>query len=143
MSKAESLDPTALVGQWTFDRTVDDRREGRTVEARGTADFVATDAGRIDWHEEGTLLLEAGPVRIAVHRVLRREPSGSWAVDFADGRPFHPWLPGEEVSHDCPPDDYRGRIDGTDAGVQTSWTMRWTSVGPEKDYTIDTAYRRL
>lgn len=133
------LAPTTLVGQWGFERVVADRREGRKVRATGTATLVAVDADRIDWSEEGTLHLEGGPVAIAAHRVLRLESSGAWAVEFADGRDFHAWLPGEEVLHGCAPDDYAGFIDGD----SDRWTTRWRALGPAKDYVIDTVYSRV
>lgn len=133
-------EPAWLLGTWRFERVVDDRRAGRTLHANGTATFAEVRPGHVTWDEEGSLLLDDAPVEIAAHRVLRRGPAGSWAVEFADGRPFHEWAVGAEVVHDCPPDDYRGLVEADPEGA--GWTQTWRVVGPAKDYTMTTSYTR-
>lgn len=134
-------DPAVLLGEWRFTRSVDDRRGGATLAAEGLATFTRRGRDTIDWHERGVLHLPAGDVPVTTHRVLTRPGSGSWAVDFADGRGFHAWAVGVELVHACSPDLYRGRLDP--APSPGGWTMRWAASGPAKDYVIDTGYRRV
>lgn len=135
---SDARGPEKMLGEWTFAREVDDRRSGRTHRVIGTARFSRATPDRIDWVEEGTMGAGASATPIAAMRSVVRGAAGSWGVDFADGRPFHAWSWGEDLVHDCAPDLYRGvmRSDGD------GWAMRWVSTGPEKDYTIDTVYRR-
>jgi hypothetical protein len=133
------MTPLDLVGTWHFHRVVDDRHAGETIQVEGIAVFRRADDGTIAWEERGTMHLASGGVAVETHRVLRADTAGSWTVDFADGRGFHPWATGQELVHDCAPDLYRGRLDPEPVGT---WAMRWTATGPTKDYTIDTTYRR-
>jgi hypothetical protein len=120
-----------LVGRWRVERRLLDRRSGIAGRFRGTATFEPD--GR--WWEEGTLDLGAyhGPAR----RELRIAGD---AVQFADGRPFHPLdLTGGPVEHLCGEDTYTGayRLVAPDR-LEVSWRV----TGPDKDQRIETVYRR-
>ena len=135
--------PLDLLGRWYLERTIEDRRGATTLGVAGTAVLAPTDDGAVRWHEEG-VLHRPGAEPVEVSRTLLLVPpapggEGSWWVRFADGRPFHPWRPGADVQHPCAPDHYRGRVDldGADA-----WRVRWTVLGPAKDYTMRTSYAR-
>jgi hypothetical protein len=133
------LAPTALLGSWRFERTIDDRLAGRRTRVDGTATLSSDGAGRIRWSENGVMHGPGGDVPVSQTRLVAQDPAGAWQVLFSDGRPFHDWRPGAVVAHDCAPDDYRGLIARSPDG---GWTMRWAASGPEKDYVIDTAYTR-
>lgn len=127
------LDPPALVGLWRLQRTLLDRLSGQRGTATGTLTLTrAVDA--IGWAEQGTV--EWGGKAYAFTRDYRltREPDGWW-MRFADDRPFHPWTPGEWVTHPCRADEYRGLI--TSKG--DTWTVRWDVQGPAKSQLIVTA----
>jgi hypothetical protein len=59
-------------------------------------------------------------------------------MTFADGRPFHPWVVGEDVIHPCAADTYRGRID---APSEHEFVITWDVTGPTKDELITSTYR--
>ncbi|WP_170159970.1 DUF6314 family protein [Frondihabitans australicus] len=138
MPRGDAADPATLPGVWRFERTIDDRLQGRRIHVAGTATFAPRSDGAIAWDEEGLLDQGGDRVPVAAHRLLRRDAAGAWAVEFADGRPFHPWRVDAEVVHDCAPDDYRGRIDAE--GGAAAWTQTWNVTGPMKDYTMVTRY---
>jgi uncharacterized protein DUF6314 len=120
-----------LVGRWTVERVVVDLRSGDTGRFQGTATF--TPDGR--WVEEGTL--EFGAYRGPARRELRIAGN---AVEFADGRPFHPLdLTGRPVEHLCGDDTYAGayRLLAPDR-LEVSWHVR----GPSKEQRIDSSYTR-
>jgi hypothetical protein len=120
-----------LVGRWTVERVVRDERSGTTGHFRGMATF--TPDGR--WVEEGTL--EFGAYRGPARRALRIVDG---AVEFADGRPFHPLdLSGRPVEHLCGEDTYAGvyRLLAPDR-LEVSWRI----VGPDKAQRVDTSYTR-
>jgi hypothetical protein len=120
-----------LVGRWTVERVVRDERSGTTGRFHGAATFAAD--GR--WVEEGTL--EFGAFRGPARRELRIVAG---AVEFADGRPFHPLdLSGRPVEHLCGEDTYTGvyRLVTPDR-LEVSWRV----TGPGKAQRIDTSYTR-
>lgn len=122
-------DPTAVVGVWQVRRTIEDRHERRTTHLTGTLSIEPTDVG-LDWHEQLAWHLRDGDVAVS-RRLLLARVDERWWVRFEDGRDFHPWSPGEQVVHDCPPDTYRGTVSGTPA----RWSIVWEVSGPSKDYT--------
>ncbi len=135
-------EPTALLGRWTLDRRLDDRRDGRSGVVRGRCVLTAEPAvpDRIRWSEQGTMLWTDSGAGTPVSRTLwlcRRD--AGWLVIFDDGHDFHPWLVGMPLHHLCGRDDYTGRIDVLDAD---HWITRWTATGPAKDYTIETRLSR-
>jgi hypothetical protein len=121
-----------LTGRWAVERSVVDVRSGTAGRFRGVATFAPD--GR--WIEEGTL--EFGAYRGPARRELRIAGD---AVEFADGRPFHPLdLTGRPVEHLCGEDTYTGvfRLVAPDR-LEVSWRVR----GPGKEQRIDTQYTRL
>jgi hypothetical protein len=132
--------PLDLLGRWTLERTIEDRREDETLHVTGTTTLTAESPDRVCWSEEGTLV-RAGGARVPVTRtlyVVRRDDG--WWVTFEDGRDFHPWRPGATVDHPCAPDHYRGRVD-VPADPALGWTVTWEVSGPHKDYTMRTVLR--
>ena len=125
-----TTDPRELLGEWEFDRVVDDHLADERIGVVGTAEFTLEDDGAVRWAEQGTMT-RAG-AEIPISRVLfLRERDEGWVVTFDDGRDFHPWQPGAQVEHPCGRDTYRGFVQF--AGPQ-EWSVRWHATGPEKDY---------
>ena len=126
------MDPRGLVGRWVLARRLVDRRVGAYGAMTGEL-VVSADGEGLRWAERGTL--SWGGVRRPVTRTyLLRPGADGWMVLFADGRPFHPWRPGEPVTHPCRADVYTGLV-RVDAGrVRTLWDVR----GPAKDQRLVT-----
>jgi hypothetical protein len=78
-----------------------------------------------------------GPAR----RTLAIVPAaGGWAVEFPDGRPFHPLdLDGRPVEHLCGADRYTGAYRLRD---DDTLEVRWRVTGPAKDLEIESTYLR-
>lgn len=140
------MDPLRLIGTWDFWREVRDHRDGAEYTARGEATFSTEDDGRVRWAEHGTLTWAAGTTPVTRTLFLVRgkaddagSPSG-WRVTFEDGHDFHPWT-GGAVEHLCGRDRYEGGVDAP-SGPSRSWELTWRVRGPEKDYTMHTAYSR-
>lgn len=135
---ADGLDPTALLGAWTFTRVIDDHLAGDEKRVVGRCEFAVATGGRIRWSETGTLY--SANLELPVMRTSYLEPRGAgWFVTFEDGRDFHPWAPGEPVVHHCGADLYAGRVS---APGPEGFTVRWRVTGPKKDYTMTTALTR-
>lgn len=128
--------PVDLLGTWELRRTVDDRRSGRRHDVRGTTTLALESADRVRWHETGTMTWDGHTVPVERTLFVVRGEAGWW-VEFADGRPFHPWAVGRRVEHPCAPDHYVGLIELTDDG----WRVEWHASGPEKNYLMTTALR--
>lgn len=124
-------------GIWRLDRRVADRRTGRIGRVRGML-TVTGDAGGQCWTEAGELRWDGRVVPVR-RRLLLRRLDGEWWVTFADDRPFHPWRPGEIVTHHCRADRYTGLIDLRGA----RWRTRWDVTGPAKDQRLVTRLRRV
>jgi hypothetical protein len=124
-------DPRALVGEWRLEREVRDRLASRAGTLQGRLALRPAADGAIEWEERGTLRWDGRD--LAVWRRYRILPLGDgWEVAFADGRPFHPWCPGESVEHLCGSDRYVGRVGGT----PETWGVLWRVVGPGKDQVL-------
>jgi uncharacterized protein DUF6314 len=129
------LDPIAyLAGRWTVQRRLTDLETGTEGSFDGVAEFAADGT----WTETGRLRFGAydGEAR----RVLRIV---NGAVEFADGRPFHPLdLSGGAcvVEHLCGEDRYAGEyaVAGPDE-LRVSWFVS----GPRKRQVIESVYRRV
>ncbi|MGE4427507.1 MAG: DUF6314 family protein [Solirubrobacteraceae bacterium] len=132
---------TFLRGTWTMARTIDDHAAGQAGTVEGRATFVPAGDG-LRWVEEGTMRL--GDYVGDGNREMRVRPDGdAWAVDFDDGRPFHPLdlRAGRcDVEHPCRADLYRGTLW---AAGPDELHVAWRIGGPAKDTTITTVYRRV
>lgn len=127
-------DPVTLLGDWSFERTIEDHLRGEVLRVDGTLSLVAEGLTRIRWSERGLMHREAGDLE--VFRVLFLvEGAHDWDVTFEDGRPFHPWRMGEWVEHPCAADVYRGRVV---ADGRAGWSITWRVSGPQKDYVMTT-----
>lgn len=127
------MNPRHLTGQWRLDRTLLDRDTGQRGCAHGT--LRVTEA--LDWHEAGELTW-SGRTTPFTRSLKIRWYDGEWWFHFADGRLFHPWRPGEEVTHPCGADVYTGRIEVYDDRVR----MRWDVHGPDENQRYVTGLRR-
>lgn len=134
-------DPLGLLGFWTLERVIEDRREQRRHRVDGVLELTVVEPDRILWRETGRWHQQSGDVEVSRSlwlQRLSREPCDRWQVRFEDGRDFHAWAPGREVSHDCSPDTYRGMVEGS----TDRWSVRWDVTGPDKDYTMTTVLTR-
>lgn len=130
-------DPRGLVGRWGLRRRVADRVAG--VHGVMVGELVVTpEGGGLRWDERGTLRW-AGAEHAATRTYLLREGSAGWEVTFADGRPFHPWRPGEVVTHPCGADLYTGLVRVDADTMRTFWDVR----GPAKHQRLLTRFRRI
>jgi hypothetical protein len=134
------LEPTALLGAWTLTRGIEDRLEGEHRDVVGRTLLELESPDRVRWSEEGTMTWAGRSVPVS--RTLYVVRTGAdWEVRFADERVFHPWSVGAEVDHPCAPDHYRGRVE-VEGDPVVRWTVTWTALGPQKDYTMTTAHER-
>ena len=134
---ADTVSPLDLLGTWDLVRVVTDHLTDERRDVHGTATLEQATPDLVHWHEEGTMTWADHAV--PVHRTLRVVRSGgTWLVEFADGRPFHPWAVGRPVDHPCAPDHYVGLIEV----VEDGWTVDWQATGPEKDYRMRTHHSR-
>ena len=131
-------DPATLLGAWTLTRVIDDRLAGAESRIDGRLLLTEVGPGRIRWEESGRWHRPTGDVDVRRRLWLERVNGESWWVRFEDGTDFHPWSPGEAVTHPCSPDIYVGLVDG--AGE--TWAIRWDVTGPSKDYTMTTELTR-
>jgi hypothetical protein len=131
------LAPTVLLGQWLLTRWLRDEHAGASGTAAGRLTLSA-DGEQIDWHEQATLQWNGHHLPVSRSYGLRRTADGWWAY-FADGRPFHPWRPGQWVQHACGADTYYGLITLTDP---RTWHTRWDVVGPAQSQRIITRFSR-
>lgn len=141
-------DPCVLAGRWGLARSIDDRITGQASTVTGYTELTVETADRVRWDEAGTLTMGGREYPVSRTLVIARH-SDVWMVTFADGRPFHPWTPGEHVVHPCGADLYVGSIDAlpeseseSGAGVPARWMVEWTVTGPRKDYTMTTLLTR-
>ena len=131
---AGTTDPIGfLEGRWRAERRLTDLETGAEGEFVGVAEFARDGT----WTETGRLRFGAydGEAR----RTLRLVDG---AVEFEDGRPFHPLdlrTGACAVEHLCGEDRYAGeyRVVGPDE-LQVDWYV----VGPRKRQLIETVYRR-
>lgn len=134
-----------LLGTWTVDRELVDRAVRGAGTFRGTATFRPV-PGRGDGEPPHVAHTERGELAWGgtAERTLRmrRGPDGTAHVTFPDGRSFHdldlragPWT----ARHPCAADRYTGTFTVVSAD---EWHVRWDVVGPAKDQTLTTVYRR-
>lgn len=136
-----------FTGDWLLSREIA-QADGSIARFEGRACF-APDAQGLAYHEEGVLHLPGqAPIRGSRAYLWRSGPEGI-RVLFADGRPFHDFLPqgapaegahnAVEASHWCDPDDYRVRYDFSG---WPRWRSVWRVRGPRKDYEMTSHYSR-
>ncbi|QQA44287.1 DUF6314 family protein [Pelagovum pacificum] len=136
------MDLSAFQGDWSLDREVEDYRSGETSAFGGTARFRAVADG-LDLIEEGRWTRASWGALAASRRYIWRRDGEGIEVLYADGRPFHRFIPAGhapvEALHHCEPDIYEVtyRFDLPD-----SWSAEWRVRGPAKDYLSRTIYRR-
>ncbi|WP_375489771.1 DUF6314 family protein [uncultured Jatrophihabitans sp.] len=130
--------PAELAGTWRLGRRVHDRRLGAFGTVTGTLTLEPADDG-LRWLERGRFLF-AGQ-RFDSSRELLLTPDGhggGWTMRFADGGVFHPWRPGEVVTHPCRADMYRGLVDVAPQRLRILWDV----TGPAKDQRLVTRCTR-
>jgi hypothetical protein len=129
-------DPRPLAGRWLLDRRLVDHARGESGCFHGELLITAAGDG-LEWVESGTLRWGGREIPATRRLLLRPGPEG-WQMAFADGRPFHPWRPGEQVQHPCGADLYRGLVCATPTRMRVTW---WVT-GPTKDQEIHSRLRR-
>lgn len=130
--------PTDLLGVWQLQRRLVDRRAGRFGHVSGWLELTLV-GSVVHWLELGELAWGGGVFEVTRELHIVADGAG-WQVRFADGRPFHPWRPGEVVEHPCRDDVYRGlvRVDP----ARTRLRVLWDVTGPAKDQRIVTRCAR-
>ena len=131
-------------GAWRVARLIADRRADRCGRFIGTAYFTAAKDGLV-YEEKGGLRFGdwRGPAWQAYAYDFEQSAPSAVTVRFLDGRLFHAFdlaTGHAEVAHACGDDRYSGEITalGSDA-----FETRWEILGPRKEQTIRTRYRRL
>jgi Family of unknown function (DUF6314) len=132
----------AFAGDWQVERDIEDAHAGRHGRFTGRASFTPSPDG-LRYREEGRLALDGAPAMAATRDYLWRDGgAGTIEVLFADGRPFHRFLPDEPdpaAEHACPPDTYRVRYDFRQ---WPRWRAEWRVTGPRKDLRLVSRFRR-
>jgi hypothetical protein len=133
-----------LRGDWDVERLIRDRRAGQDGAFRGTARFRPTaDSHVLEYTEDGELRFGShhGPAQRRL--IYRGRADGAADVRFEDGRDFYSldlragaW----QTDHPCRADSYHVTI--TRLSLD-SFTEVWQVTGPDKDYELDTTYRRI
>lgn len=132
-------EPETLGGSWRLSRVIEDRSRRTRSRIDGRLTLTVVSPGLISWQEQARWHQPDG--EIDVRRALwlvRIDDTASWWVRFEDERDFHPWLPGEPVTHPCGADTYRGFVSGT----PERWTVEWDVTGPAKSYSMSTELTR-
>ncbi len=135
------LNEQDFLGDWSLARQIDDRAGGQSGQMIGRASFVRAD-DHVLYREAGQMRLGNGPAMSAERSYIWRFENGV-TVQFADGRPFHQFIPSGQVdgtNHPCGDDFYRVKYDFTG---WPDWSATWRVTGPRKDYTSITHYTRL
>jgi hypothetical protein len=133
-----------LCGDWDVERRISDRRAGQDGLFRGTARFQSTaDSRMLEYTEDGELRFgsHCGPARRRL--LLCGREDGAADVRFADGREFYRLdLRSEnwQAEHPCRADRYFVTVTRLSPD---SFTEVWQVAGPDKDYQLETTYRRI
>ncbi len=132
-----------FLGRWALERRISDHHSGQDGQMTGEAVFTTQGADRLIYDETGTLTLAGGTAFTATRRYLWQFGESQIAVFFADGRPFHTFVPAGHAAgtdHPCGDDFYTVRYDFT---CWPDWQAVWTVTGPRKDYVSTSRYARL
>ena len=135
------LEAADFEGHWTVARRIADRHGAQSGRFEGRARLAPEGCG-LAYHETGMLHLGPAATFRAERRYLWRFEEGAVAVRFADGRPFHRFVPKGQAAgtdHPCGADLYRVEYDFTG---WPAWESRWRVTGPAKDYEMVTFYTR-
>ena len=139
---AEWLRAGDFLQGFRFDREIADARAGQVVRAEGVVRFRRDVAGLV-YEEHGRVHLPGRAPMQAERRYLWRFDAWGVAVLFADGRPFHRFVPagqGPGTDHPCGADHYRVAYDFT---AWPRWHATWQVTGPRKDYVSKTVHAPL
>jgi hypothetical protein len=131
-----------FLGSWALQRTIVDNLHGQNGTLTGQAMFTGADVGQLTYEENGTLKLETGAVLAASRRYHWEFTGACVVVTFADGSPFHQFVPWDHAAgtdHPCGDDFYTVRYDFTH---WPQWQAVWTVRGPRKDYVSTSLYCR-
>jgi len=124
-------------GEWRISRRIEDALSGQVGQFAGVALFERDVLG-LRYSENG--VLEIGGASMEAERVyLWRARGDGIDVLFEGGRPFHRIDGSSEAAHWCDPDQYDVTY-GFDCWP--AWSARWHVLGPRKDYTMISDYRR-
>lgn len=129
-----------FAGVWLLRRQIDDRLSKQTGAFDGTATLSNDANGGLTYFEAGAMKLGDGPVMTAERRYLWAFGADHIDVTFADGAPFHRFIPDGHVAgtdHPCGADFYTVRYDFNAWPV---WSAVWTVTGPRKDYVSISVY---
>ena len=125
-------------GRWAVQRVILSVPERVVGEFWGEAVF-APDAEGLICRESGVLRYEGHDYNSGRVLLWRFPGAGRVEVRFEDDRPFHEFDPKiGEAEHLCEPDIYRV----TYRFEPALWESRWEVHGPQKDYVMETRYRR-
>ena len=128
-------------GRWRMTRRIEQAEAGGTGVFDGVAVFTFVNAA-LAYEEAGELRLPAQSGMAATRRYLWRAAGDGVDVCFEDGSDFHHINLHEQVAtawHECHPDRYEVSYNFTH---WPDWRAIWRVVGPAKDYTMITDYRR-
>ena len=131
-----------FAGCWQVARVIADQRAGQTGRFDGQAVLSPLGADRLEYRETGQMRLGDGPVLAASRCYHWQFQGGLVQVAFADGRPFHSFVPGVSgagTDHICGDDLYRVEYGFS---AWPAWTARWQVAGPRKEYALDSRYWR-
>lgn len=131
-----------FLGRWELRRTIADHRDGQNGTLAGQAVFAGDDGLQLMYEESGTLTLESGATLEATRQYRWKFTPDAVIVTFADGRPFHRFVPSGHAAgtdHPCGADFYTVRYDFT---RWPDWIAVWTVTGPRKDYVSTSTYQR-
>ncbi|MGG7565736.1 DUF6314 family protein [Rhodovulum sp. DZ06] len=134
-----------MLGRWRLTRRIEDFHAAQEGAFHGEAELRHEPGApdRLAWEEEGLLRLGKAEARGRRAYLWRLQPPDVVEISHADGRFFHLLRvkgDGDAVSHDCPPDLYKGeyRFETPDR-----WTLEWRVTGPRKDYRMLTVHERI
>ncbi|SEW03618.1 hypothetical protein SAMN04488515_0756 [Cognatiyoonia koreensis] len=128
-------------GRWQLSRQIDDKLLGQAGTFDGTAELTGS-GNTMHYREDGQIRIGDGQPMTATRRYRWTFTGEDVNVTFADGQPFHRFVPEGCVAgteHPCGNDLYRVTYDFS---AWPEWTAIWTVVGPRKDYTSRSRYCR-